>query len=115
MPDEFWIVSVVFGSGLIFMKMIFDYARFKQEQKARRNAGVEANSIRVSELQEMIRDSVDTAIRPLEKRIRRLESPGDESASTDDTDHRLLGARNHDGLNELESDLDVQRPKVKRL
>lgn len=115
MPDEFWVVSVVFGSGLIFMKMIFDYARFKQEQKTRRNAGVEANSIGVSELQEMIRDSVDTAVRPLEKRIRKLETPRGEPAPGVDDDWRLLEARSDEGLDDLESDLDVQRPKVKRL
>ncbi len=127
--EDILIPIVVFSSLLLFLKMMLDYARFKHEHKAgaRSERGRESNSLRVSELEALVHDAVDDAVRPLERRIRQLEraarrggdvAPGglllgadlDAEFDSDLDDERSDGFRN-----ELrDDDRRVRQPRVRR-
>lgn len=64
------IVALVFGSGLLFIKMILDYNREKLLAKSN---GPSSQSLLVSELEDMIHDAVADAVAPLEQRVTDLE------------------------------------------
>lgn len=64
------IVAIVFGSFLVLMKMILDHK--KQNQLPPRVD--EGSSMRLSELNEHIRATVQEAVEPLVARIDELES-----------------------------------------
>ncbi len=62
------IVGIVFGSALIFTKLIIDYKR-----AAARNAPSTDKSLSTSELRNMIDAAVEEASAPLLERLERLE------------------------------------------
>ena len=64
------IVALVFGSGLLFIKMILDYNREKLLAGSNEPS---SQSLLVSELETMIHDAVADAVEPLELRIADLE------------------------------------------
>ena len=115
--EDVLIPVVVFSSLLLFLKMMLDFARFRHEHKAgtQSRSGTASNSLRVSELEALVQDAVDDAVRPLERRIRRLErsarrdndslgGPVDEQErratqdSRRDSPRRMLSERPVDGI-----------------
>jgi hypothetical protein len=68
MPEA--IVAIIFGSFLILMKMILSHKG--QNQLAQTVS--EANSMALSELQEIIDDAINQRVEPLMARIDELES-----------------------------------------
>lgn len=104
--EDVLIPVVVFSSLLLFLKMMLDYGRFKHQHRAGTRSVSEgaSNSLRVSELEALVRDAVDDAVRPLERRIRRLER-----ASRRDDSSRGAGLSEQEGVEVSESNLDAPR------
>ncbi|MDE2997012.1 MAG: hypothetical protein OXT73_09810 [Bacteroidota bacterium] len=68
------IVGLAFGSSLLFIKMILDYNRDKMLAQGNSRAQLnEGETLRVSELREMIQEAVTDAVAPLEARMDELE------------------------------------------
>ena len=125
---------IVFSSLLLFLKMLLDYARFKHEHKTgtrSKQRDGSSNSLAVSELEDLIEGAVEHAVRPLERRIRRLEratksnAPAETSPENSDTErpsHQVLDDLDeHDeAASPLSSrggniyDVGAARPRVRR-
>ncbi|MDA0378501.1 MAG: hypothetical protein O3C45_04950 [Bacteroidetes bacterium] len=65
------IVALVMGSFLLFIKMLLDYNKDKMLTSGRQDAS--SNTLLLSELQEMINQSVQQAVEPLHERVDQLE------------------------------------------
>jgi len=62
------VIGIVFGSALIFTKMIIDYKRDAVQRSPQ-----EDKSLSTSELREIIDAAVGEAVAPLAERVERLE------------------------------------------
>ena len=65
-----FIVAIVFGSALTFVKMIVEYKKHQDKQLP---AGGNEGALRTSELEAIIRRAVEDAIEPLQERLDALD------------------------------------------
>lgn len=124
--EDVLIPVVIFSSLLLFVKMILDYARFKHENKHQSGGKLksgEGASLRVSELEDLIQHAVDDAVRPLERRLRRIERASTaRAAATGESATEPAGKPPTPLLDDIdEPDLDdgvyesgASRPRVRR-